>query len=145
LILECPRKRTLLLLVPRNSSRGRGVISSLAELREQSYQLMSAWVLPVWNVASWSVVRCIVLLVPRNSSRGRRVIPSLAELREQSYQFTSAWVLPVWNVASWSVVRCIVLLVPRNSSRGSGVIPLSRSWGSSLISLRQRGYYQFGM
>jgi hypothetical protein len=33
---------------------------SLAELGEQSYQLTSAWVLPVWNVASWNVVRCIV-------------------------------------------------------------------------------------
>jgi hypothetical protein len=29
----------------------------------QSYQLMSAWVLPVWNVASWSVVRCMVRCV----------------------------------------------------------------------------------
>jgi hypothetical protein len=37
-------------LVPRNFSRGRGVIPTLAELREQSYQLTSAWVLPVWNV-----------------------------------------------------------------------------------------------
>jgi hypothetical protein len=52
-----------ILLVPRNSSRGRWVIPSLAELREQSYQLTSAWVLPVWNVASWSVVRCIVRCV----------------------------------------------------------------------------------
>jgi hypothetical protein len=41
-----------LTLVPRNSSRGRGVVPSLAELGEQSYQLTSAWVLPVWNVAS---------------------------------------------------------------------------------------------
>jgi hypothetical protein len=40
-----------ILLVPRNSSRGRGVIPSLAELGEQSYQLTSAWVPPVWNVA----------------------------------------------------------------------------------------------
>jgi hypothetical protein len=52
-----------ILLVPRNSSRGRGVIPSLSELGEQSYQLTSAWVLPVWNVASWSVVRCIVRCV----------------------------------------------------------------------------------
>jgi hypothetical protein len=51
------------LLVPRNSSRGRGVIPFLAELGEQFYQLTSAWVLPVWNVASWSVVRCIVRCV----------------------------------------------------------------------------------
>jgi hypothetical protein len=29
----------------------------------QSYQLMSAWVLPVWNVVSWSVVRCIVHII----------------------------------------------------------------------------------
>jgi hypothetical protein len=50
----------ILLLVPRNSSHGRGVIPSLAELGEQSYQLTTAWVLPVWNVVSWSVVRCIV-------------------------------------------------------------------------------------
>jgi hypothetical protein len=49
-----------LLLVSRNSSLGREVIPSLAELGEQSYQLTSAWVLPVWNVASWIVVRCIV-------------------------------------------------------------------------------------
>jgi hypothetical protein len=49
-----------ILLVRRNSSRGRGVIPSFAELGEQSYQLTSAWVLPFWNVASWSVVRCIV-------------------------------------------------------------------------------------
>jgi hypothetical protein len=52
-----------ILLVSRNSSRGRGVIPSLAELGEQFYQLTSAWVLPVWNVASWSVVRCIVRCV----------------------------------------------------------------------------------
>jgi hypothetical protein len=38
--------------IPRNSSRDRGAIPSLAELGEQS-----AWVLPVWNVASWSVFR----------------------------------------------------------------------------------------
>jgi hypothetical protein len=47
-----------LLLVPRNSSRDSWVLSSLAELGEQSYQLTSAWVLPVWNV-----VRCIVRCV----------------------------------------------------------------------------------
>jgi hypothetical protein len=55
--------RAYILLVPRNSSRGGGVIPSLAELGEQFYQLTSAWVLPVWNVASWSVVRCIVRCV----------------------------------------------------------------------------------
>jgi hypothetical protein len=48
------------LLVPQNSSHGRGVITSLTELGEQSYQLTSARLIPVWNVASWSVVRCIV-------------------------------------------------------------------------------------
>jgi hypothetical protein len=52
-----------LLLVPRNSSRGRGVIPSLAELGEQSYQLTSAWVLPVWNEASWSVVTVVTQLL----------------------------------------------------------------------------------
>jgi hypothetical protein len=29
----------------------------------QSYQLTLAWVLPGWNVASWSVVRCIARCV----------------------------------------------------------------------------------
>jgi hypothetical protein len=53
----------IVLLVPWNSSRGRGVILSLAELGEQSYQLTSAWVLPVWNVASWRVVWCILILL----------------------------------------------------------------------------------
>jgi hypothetical protein len=62
LIGHC-QQRPKVLLVPRNSSRGRGVIPSLAELGEQSYQLTSAWVLPVWNVASWSVVSCIVRCV----------------------------------------------------------------------------------
>jgi hypothetical protein len=40
-----------------------------------------------------------------------------------------------------------VLSVPRNFSRGGGVIPslAERSGGGSLSSLRQRGYYQFGM
>jgi hypothetical protein len=39
------KRLAIILLVPRNSSRGRGVITSLAELGEQSYQLPSAWVL----------------------------------------------------------------------------------------------------
>jgi hypothetical protein len=54
--------RCYVLLDPRNSSRDRRVIPPLAVLGEQSYQLTSVWVLPVWNVASWSVVRCIVTL-----------------------------------------------------------------------------------
>jgi hypothetical protein len=43
-------QRLRFLLVPRNFSRGRGVIPSLAE---RGGAILSEWVLPVWNVASW--------------------------------------------------------------------------------------------
>jgi hypothetical protein len=58
-LIEKPRWK-ILLLVPRNFSRGRGVIPSLAGLGEQSAQLTAAWVLPACNVASWSVVQLSV-------------------------------------------------------------------------------------
>jgi hypothetical protein len=42
-ILLGNQKYIHILLVPRNSGRGRGLIPSLTEQGEQSYELMSAW------------------------------------------------------------------------------------------------------
>jgi hypothetical protein len=53
-LLHWSSSLTFVLLVPRNFSRGRGVIPSLAE---RGGAVLSAWVLPVWNVASANVVR----------------------------------------------------------------------------------------
>jgi hypothetical protein len=52
-----------LMLVPHNCSPGRGVIPSLAGRGEQSCQLTSAQVLPVSNMASWSVVRSLHVIL----------------------------------------------------------------------------------